>query len=430
MVGAGIGGLSTALALAQAGHPVQVFESASVLAEVGAGIQLTPNATKWFWRWGLDQDLLAHSAIPVSFDIWRDDDGTIIRSVDFTTFKKEYGAPYIVVHRADLHRVLHEHAVRAGAKIRLNSRVVAYEFERGSITLRDGETISADLVIAMDGVNSEARQALLHKTVRGLGETGWAAYRVMAPVSALKADVRTADLVSRHACNCWSGDQKCVMTYMVKGAQWLNIVFSHCNDVDTRDWTSDQYQSELRKQYGNWNSTIQALLEHASTKIENWPVNPTSNLPRWSSESGKFVLAGDAAHSMAFYLSMGVSMAVEDAAALAECLRLYKAEQLPLAEAIQLFGTLRKERAEAVRDASLHAGQVLQRAPGPLRDDRDEAMRSDGRSASTGYGDPILNRNSYGIADELIRDWCYSYDVVEAVRAAFDQRTEVQKSRI
>jgi salicylate hydroxylase len=220
------------------------------------------------------------------------------------------------------------------------------------------------------------------------------------------------------------------MAYMVKGAQWLNIVFSHRDDVETSDWTSDQYQRELKKQYGHWDPTVQALLEHASTKIENWPVEQTVDLPRWTSISGKFVLAGDAAHSMAFYLSMGVSMAVEDAAALAECLRLHEVESLPLAEAMQLFETVRKGRAEAVRDASLHAGQVLQKAPGPLRDDRDEAMRSDGRFAFTGYGESFLQRNSYGIADELVRDWCYGYDVVEALRIAFHQRTDAQKSRI
>jgi salicylate hydroxylase len=418
IVGAGIGGLSTALALAQAGHHVTIFESAAELAEVGAGVQMTPNATKWFWKWGLGPDLLTHSALPEAFNIRRDKDGEILGSVPFGGFTEKYGAPYIVIHRADIHRILHEHAVDAGVKIRLNSRVSRYGFEDGSIVLQDGSSETADLVLAMDGINSSARQSFLPETGRGLETTGWAAYRVMAPVWKLKNDPRTADLVSEHTCNCWVGDRRLVMTYMIQGSEWLNIALSHPNDIDTSSWSPDHYRAELQKEYGDWDPCVAALLEHASTNIQNWPIEQVVALRRWTSDSGKFALAGDAAHAMAFYLSMGVSMAVEDAAAICECLSLHQNQGIPLNKAFGMFEKVRKQRAEAMRDASLHAGNILQMPPGPARNARDRAFASDGRSAGDDQADQqfYTHRNSYGIADEGIRDWCYGYDVVETVR--------------
>jgi salicylate hydroxylase len=421
IIGAGIGGLSAGLALAQSGHDVTIFESTSALADVGAGVQIAPNATRWFWKWGLGSDLLNHSSLPERFCIRHGEDGRVLRSVDFEQFPKVYGAPYLVIHRADIHHTLYEHAVRAGVKIVLNNRAVEYGFEDGTVTFNDGTVRQADLIVAMDGINSRARQAFVPETGRGLERTGWAAYRVMVSVEKLERDPRTADLVAQHVCNCWVGDQKLIMAYMVKGSEWLNVVHSHRDDVNTADWTSIRYQEELKNEYGDWSPEISAILEHASTNIQNWPVEQSLTLTKWTSESGKFVLAGDASHSMAFYLSMGVSMAVEDAAALCECLRLHEKEGLSLKKAMKLFEYVRKERAENVRDASLHAGSVLQMKPGVLREQRDEALRTDGKSSLASQCQNFLFRNSYGIADEMIRDWCYGYNVIKALQVATDE---------
>ena len=165
--------------------------------------------------------------------------------------------------------------------------------------------------------------------------------------------------------------------------------------------------------------SLRAILDMVKPSIQNWPIYQVRTLPTWTSKSGKFVLMGDAAHAMAFYLSMGVSMAVEDAAALTECLSLHTTPrdgcELPLPAAMSLFESVRKPRAEAVRDASLHAGNMLHAPPGEKRTARDEAVKVDGTIISERPESFWVELATYGIADRRIRDWCYAYDVVDDI---------------
>lgn len=296
IVGAGIGGLSAALSLSLAGHKVIVLESASVLAEVGAGVQMAPNATKCFWKWGMGDDISANSALPEAFNIMRGSDGQLLGTVPFAEFRKHYGAPYITIHRAEIHRILHRHALRAGAEIRLGSRVIHYDFEGGVVRLANEEHLRADLVVAADGVNSVARKAFLPGLGDGLEKTGWAAYRSMVSVEKIKANPTTAHLVGQHSCNCWSGDQHCIVSYLVNNGSMLNMALSHPDDLDASGWTSEQCSAEIKRLYSGWNPTLTALLDMAEPFAQNWPVLQVRSLPTWKSKSGRFVLMGDVSH--------------------------------------------------------------------------------------------------------------------------------------
>lgn len=209
IVGAGLAGLSTALALAQSKtkHEIILLESASKLAEVGAGVQLTPVATRQFLSWGLKKDLLDAAALPESWFLRRGEDGEVLQRVPMQELEGVYGAPYIVVHRADLHAILHKHVVAKGVEVRLNCRVVEYGFEDGWLRLEAGERVEADLIVACDGINSTARNQFLAqrsgKVSGWVEKTGWAAYRTMALVEDVKSDPLVADIVSHHAGNCW-----------------------------------------------------------------------------------------------------------------------------------------------------------------------------------------------------------------------------------
>jgi len=421
VVGAGIGGLSIALSLSLAGHKVTILESASALAEIGAGVQLTPNSTKYFWKWGLGPAILEHSVLPGSFNVRRGKDGVLLGHAPFKDFEGRYGGPYIVIHRADIHRILHEHAIKAGAQLRLNSRVIKYDFERGDVTLSDGEQLHADLVIAVDGINSFARKSFLGDEEGETEKTGWAAYRMMAPVDKIKANPQTAHLIQEHNCNCWNGDSKSFMTYMIKNSQKLNIVLSHPDDVDTSEWTPEQYQNEITRLFGDWNPLCRTLLSMASPDIQNWPVYQVKSLSKWTSDSGKFILMGDAAHAMAFYLSMGVSMAVEDAEALTECLSLREKSNCSLRQAVDVFEKVRKTRAKQVREASLHAGNMLHLPEGPQQDIRDQVLQNQGLNfGETKAGDFYKTKTTFGIVDQEIKDWCYGYNVKKDIQETWD----------
>ncbi|KAH8684494.1 putative monooxygenase [Tricladium varicosporioides] len=419
IVGAGIGGLSCALSLAIEGHTITILESSPALAEVGAGVQLTPNSTRSFWKWGLGPDILSHAVLPSSFNIRRDTDDLLLRSVSFKEFENRYGAPYIVIHRADIHRILFEHGVKAGVRLRLGCKVVEYDFEGGGLMLESGERLSADLVVGVDGIKSFARGTFLGD-YRGKWEekTGWAAYRLMAPVEALESNPLTDFLSRDYNCNCWIGDDRLVMTYLVKNAQMLNIVLGHPDNVDTSGWTTEQYQAEIGKTFQGSSLSLQALLSITNPEVQNWPIYQVRSLPRWVAKSGKFVLMGDAAHAMAFYLSMGVSMAVEDAETLTGCISMMQKRNGSLGHAMGVFEKVRKRRVEAVRDASLHAGNVLQLKRGPEQEARDGALRSDGVEEGASQTDEFyVKKMSYGIADQEIRDWSYGYNVLKQVEA-------------
>jgi salicylate hydroxylase len=421
IVGAGIGGLSAALSLSRAGHRITILESSLQLAEIGAGVQMTPNATRYFWSWGLGPDILSHSALPGGFNIIDGVTGKMLGRADFTGFEKEggYGAPYVVIHRADIHRVLGEHVRRQGVDIRLGCKVARYEFGDGAVVLDSGESVEGDLVVAVDGINSLARQQLLPSLGRGLERTMHAAFRTTARVVDVKANPETAAWVSEHNSNCFLGDRALVMTYMVKNSEILNCVFSHPDDVDTSSWASEQYVAELRQLFGHWDESVTGLLDIVSPNVTNWPIYQVAALPKWTSESGKFVLVGDAAHAMTFHLSMGVSMAVEDAAALTECLALMESKKARLRTAMKIFETVRMERCVRVRDASLHAGNVLELPPGKEREERNRALRGEQVGG-------VLKRfwaegTKYGIADPQIQNWCYAYDVVKEVREEWNR---------
>ncbi|KAH7347978.1 hypothetical protein BKA66DRAFT_477751 [Pyrenochaeta sp. MPI-SDFR-AT-0127] len=320
------------------------------------------------------------------------------------------------------------------------------------------EVMRADLVVACDGIGSFARRALLgpdpgrgggvatavdaprgNEAAEWLEKTGWAAYRAWAPVDKIKADPELKELVEKHECNCWVGHDGLVMTYMVKNSKILNMVLSHRDDVDTSYWTLAQYKDEIGEMFDDWDPRLKRLLDARDDRVQNWPIYQAKTLPRWTSERGRFVLIGDAAHAMSFYLSMGVSMAVEDAAGLVECLKLLEQRGLPgdsaetngetgLGFAMKLFEKVRKSRAQLVRDASLHAGNVLQMPPGREREQRDRNLRDGGESAAAeseaqGQKKLFTEGTAYGIADRRIRDWCYGYDVVEEVRREWVQTT-------
>ncbi|KAK5989206.1 FAD-dependent monooxygenase OpS4-like protein [Cladobotryum mycophilum] len=443
IVGAGIAGLSLAISLAQSGRKVRLLDSAAQLAEIGAGIQMTPQAVKYLFKWGLKDDILAESLVPSRMHVRDSKDGSLLCATRLHEFEKRYEAPYIVVHRAALHAILHRHAVRAGAEILLNSRVIEYDFENGVVQLQNGDKLEADLIIAADGINSSARSQLLQSLDPGSQPTGWAAYRLMTEVSKIKADPELAPLadLETHSSNFWIAGDKSCMTYLVKNATMLNIVLSHHDDIDTSKFSQEEYSDTVDELFKEFEPRVRRLIQLAVPKTANYPVYAVPPLPYWAHSSGRFTLVGDAAHAMAFYLSMGVSLAVEDAVSLTTVLDLAcpvsaatKDSQNSLnAEnvraALHVFETVRKKRAQAVQDASLEAGNTLHVPEGRGRELLYEALREANEDLPVNMQAEKLEQRrvhnvSSGISDKATRDWCYGYDAIGDITANWTHRLE------
>lgn len=158
IVGAGIAGLSLAIALGQSGHQVTILDAAPQLAELGAGVQMTPQALRYLFRWGLKEDLLAESIIPENLYVWDGSSSNLLGRVQIREMENQYGAPYIVVHRAVLHNILHRHAIKAGGELLLDSDVVEYDFANGAVQLQNGKRLTADLVVAADGAYQSSKR--------------------------------------------------------------------------------------------------------------------------------------------------------------------------------------------------------------------------------------------------------------------------------
>lgn len=419
-----------------------LLESASALAEIGAGIQLTPQAVKYLFEFGLRNALLKRSIVPGSWNIRDGAHGGVLGVVDVPRMEAEYGAPYMVIHRAILHEVLYTRALELGVVVRVAARVVEYRFDQGEAVLADGEIVRGDLIVVADGINGNGRRALLQdeKGATDARPTGWAAYRLMAAVSSMKEDEELVNLIADNKSQFWVGDGASCMTYLVKDATMLNIVLSHHDDRNTDGYGPEEYRravDDLMAPFEERVTKLLAIAKHGN--IVNYPVWAIPPLARWTHESGRGVLVGDSAHAMAFWLSMGVSLATEDGVALAEALQLTlagvdgdgdgdgddaralsredKDQRLKLA--LRAFELARKPRAESIAAASLHAGTVLHLPLGRARDVRDESLKRSSETCVPGDGQPDAEDDRqyhYGIADKEIRDSCYGYDVREGVR--------------
>lgn len=159
-VGAGLGGLATAVALARRGHSVLVLEQAAQLGEVGAGIQIPPNSGRLLRRWGVSKYLEESAVQPKSINFRRWQDGSVIGHTDLgDEFKALYEEPYQVVHRAHFHDALHKRAIDLGVRLRLSSKVTGYDADAATVVLEDGTVLHADLIIAADGTSLSSIRA-------------------------------------------------------------------------------------------------------------------------------------------------------------------------------------------------------------------------------------------------------------------------------
>lgn len=315
-----------------------MFEQAPQFARLGAGIQSSPNAVKVLRAFGLEQKLRSTAFRPRAWTNRKSDTGELIFEFELGDAAEEkYGAPYLLMHRGDLHAALAE---RAGPDmIRLGKRLSDLEETAGSVRLSfaDGTVVEADAVIGADGVHSLARELLLGKDRPRY--SGRVAYRAVFPAAGLDS------LALGDNTKWWGPDRHIVIYFVSPRRDELYFVTS----VPEPDWTRESWSAAgdiaaLRTAFADFHPQVRGVLD-ACPGVHKWAIIERDPLPRWSSD--RIVLLGDACHPMTPYMAQGAAMAMEDAAVLARCLEGVAVDDLPVA--FRRFEATRRERASRVQ---------------------------------------------------------------------------------
>ncbi|KAG1725404.1 uncharacterized protein EDB91DRAFT_1168325 [Suillus paluster] len=373
VVGCGLGGLTAAYCLAQAGHKVTILEAAPTIGDIGAGIQLSPNLTRLLIRWGLGKRLKEVAVKPEALTFRRWCTGETVAWTQWGgAIEEKYGAPYYHIHRADFLRMVYELA-EPNCTIRTNCRVLSMNTSKPTLTLESGEVVHADLVIGADGVKSTLRQYV----VGGVDQprpTGDAAYRAIISTEKLLRNPDLRPLVETPEMVGWMGPRCHIMGYNIRAKREYNLVMVHPDNNGDESWTAEGSTQRMRAEFAGWEPRIQKLLAMIPSTL-NWKLMDRDPLETWIHKDGKLVLLGDSCHPMLPYRAQGSAMAVEDAAVLGNLFShlAHRSQIVPLLHAYQ---SIRYDRATATQDASRLNQHSFHLPDGPQQEERDQQMRA------------------------------------------------------
>lgn len=365
IAGAGIAGLTTALALAARGFAVEVLERAGDLAEVGAGIQLSPNASRILTRLGLAERLKDAVVVPAAMEVRSGHTGRlIVRSELGAAIERRYGSPWWVIHRGDLQAGLAA-AVRAtpGIALRLGHTLHGLDLNGAGHLACDGPDGTAErpfaAVIGADGIRSAVRRLI----GEGPGPVwrGRIAYRATVPADAVPAAVRGPVI------GLWLGPDAHFVHYPVSGGRQVNLVAVVADAEPEPGWSAPADRQALLDRFARWAAPVRDLIACAPA-IASWPL---ADRPTWFGPGkGPVTLAGDAAHAMLPFAAQGGAMAIEDAAVLAaRC----AARPDDLAGAFRAYEAARRDRVAAVQALARRNGAIYHLG-GPMALARDLGM--------------------------------------------------------
>jgi len=367
IVGAGIGGLSLALALQERGLRAQVFEQAAELTEIGAAIALSANGLREYARLGLTGELATASTVPTEliYRHWRTGDRIAAHPVGKDdAYLNRCGAPYFGIHRADLQKTL---STAFGVEnVHLGCRLVDIVEQPGSAVLEfaNGRVEHADLVVAADGVRSTAR-----RWVTGADDavySGTSAFRGLVPVENLPS------LPDPHAIQFWMGPDAHLLHYAIGGAGDVVNFFAV---VETpRIWLPEGTVTEVHEEtpvasFRGWHPAVTEMIKAAASPIR-WGLFVIRPLLRWY--RGHVVLLGDSAHGMLPHHGQGANTSIEDAFVLAALLAEAKPDGLEAA--LARYQALRRARTRKIQRSAWVTSDLLHLADGPAADARNDKV--------------------------------------------------------
>lgn len=333
IVGGGIAGLATALALSQTGRASLIIEQAEAFAEIGAGIQIGPNGSRMLDRLGL-LDWVRRSIVTPDDLIVMDGVSAqeVTRIPTGAGFVRRFGYPYALVHRADLHSALLQ-ACRADPNVELRSGAALQDFVEQSGAIHATTTcgvIACAALIGADGLWSRVRQTIVGDGAPRV--SGHIAYRAVLPTEAIEPQFR------RNAMILWAGPRNHLVQYPLRGGELFNLVAVFHSDRYVEGWDRQGDPAELHQRFAGNCDIVRALLAKVET-WRMWVLCDREPVRRWN--AGRAVLVGDAAHPMLQYLAQGAGMSLEDAVALADAVQ---ARPNDLPSAFATFSAARYQR--------------------------------------------------------------------------------------
>jgi salicylate hydroxylase len=381
VAGAGIGGLSAAIALAKANYRVMVFERAPSLGESGAGLQLSPNATHALNEIGVLDAIRPHAIAPRALIIGNARNGRELARADLSQTESRYGAPWLVLARSDLHRALVT-AAEDSVDVVIETGIEVTDFAdhtRGvtASLVRAGESReeTGGAIIGADGLRSRIRTLLFGKSAPRFHRL--AAFRARIPAKNLPA------MLTEPAVRLWFGERGHVVHYPVSGGEWINFVLIAPDEREAQDG-EEIAAKNLPRDCRTWAQPLQDLIS-AAPSFRRWPLFDRPAIETWG--KGHATLLGDAAHPMLPFVGQGAAAAIEDAVVLAKHLK--NAEDT--APALRAYEDARMERTKRLQAASINGGRAYH-AHGLARAVRDILLPLMGSAR-------LLSRN----------DWIYRY---------------------
>jgi 2-polyprenyl-6-methoxyphenol hydroxylase-like FAD-dependent oxidoreductase len=332
IVGGGIGGLTAAVAMHQRRIEVAVYEQSPRIGEIGAGVSLSPNAIKAFRALRLNEEIAAIGFESDNQLVRTWNSGEVISRVFRKgVYEKEFGAPYLSVHRADLIDVLKQQLPDSVFHLGARCTEVETTDQGACARFADGTSVEADLVVGADGIRSAVRASLFGKDAPRF--TGSVCWRGLVPIDAFPRGLISTDLT------LYMGPRSHVIHFMVRGGKLVNFVAHVESDAwNEESWTQECDRSEVMDTFAGWHEPLLRLLG-SSERYYKWALYDRDPLDCWS--RGRATLLGDAAHAMLPHIGQGACMAIEDGYTLASLIA-----QLPddLTEALTHYERLRLPR--------------------------------------------------------------------------------------
>jgi salicylate hydroxylase len=374
VIGGGIGGLSAALNLLNAGLDVHVYEQAPRIAEIGAGIQISPNASRLLHRLGLKPAMDQLGVRPLAVHQRRWQDGrTLQRAPLGPEVETLFGAPYYHFHRADLANLLADAMPRE--RLHVSHKLIGLEQRGDRVAMRfdNGGSAEVDLVIGADGIHSRVRTVMFGPEKPRY--TGCVVWRGMVPAE------RIAHLDIEVASHNWMGPDGHCVHYWVSAKRLMNVVCC----VEHGNWTAESWTdrgnvADVLARYKDWHPIIRGLIE-AFPETYVWALHDRAELPRWT--DGRVTLLGDACHPMLPMMAQGAAQAIEDGAALAALLKAMP-EDVPTA--LARYEALRKPRATRLQNVSATNRARFHLPDGPEQQQRDHQMATSGDRSLANIG--------------------------------------------